>query len=135
MSRSYEQRAQHTDLHHPFFPKIYHRKGYKEAARIANKIVVKDMWRPIHEELHRNVSGVPPLGYYALLRVNRELLPRYDGPIEAIDHYSGIVERAAKNPKCKVGEAALNLLHVETLREQIPFIQDNEAHKKRRTIV
>jgi len=125
VSRSYEQRTQYTDLHHPLFPKIYHRRTYKESTRIANKIVVRDMWRPIHEDLHREVSPVPPLGYYALLRVQRGLRPRYDDPLQAIDHYSSLVELAAKDPKCKVGEAALNLLHIETLREQVPFIEEN----------
>lgn len=89
------------------------------------------MWRPIHEELHAEVSPVPALGYYSLASIARDIQPYYTDPLEAIDDYSRLVENAAKHPKCRMGEAALNMLHIETIREQIPFIQDAEELKRR----
>lgn len=92
------------------------------------------MWRPIHDALHAEVSPVPPLGYYALCSIARDIKPSYANGLDAIDDYSSLVEEATRNPRCRPGEAALNLLHLEILREQVPFIEDAETLKRRRAI-
>lgn len=136
MNREYHQKKRSdSDTHHMNFPKKYHRETYPQAAYLAEIMVVRDMWRPIHDELHANVSAVPGLGYYALCSVARDIRPYYENPLEAIDEYSKLVESAANSPNCRRGEAALNLLHIEILREQIPFVEDSQTYKNRRIII
>ena len=135
MNREYRIKSRNdSDLHHILYPRKYHRETYAEAAYIAEIVVARDMWRPIHDELHAKTSPVPPLGYYALCIIARDIQPSYDNTLEAIDDYSKILEKATKHPKCKPGEAALNLLHLETIREQVPFIEDAMDYEQRRII-
>lgn len=110
------------DLHHVVFPrKLY--EVYPQGKAIRDALLVRDMRRVDHENLHRSVSPLPMLGYYALQRVASDMERYYADPLEGIDDYCFAVESANKHHKCKPMERKLGELAVETIREQIPYIR------------
>lgn len=111
-----------SDLHHVVFPrKMY--EIYPQGKAIRNAILVRDMWRADHENLHRNVSPLPVLGYYALQRVARDMDSYYADPLEGIDDFCYAVENSNRHRNCKPMERKLGELAIETIREQIPYIR------------
>lgn len=119
---AFEGVRQYRDLHHVVFPRKLH-EVYPQGKAIREALLVRDMWRPDHENLHRSVSPLPVLGYYALQRVARDMNSYYADPLDGIDDFCFAVENANMHPKCKPMERKLGELAIETIREQIPYIR------------
>lgn len=115
-------REPQADLHHIMNSARVH-NSYEPSAYIRSVMLVRNMPRHLHEELHRKTATVPLLGYHALQRVAREMKPYYEDPLDSIDDFSFAVDLANKHPKAKRVERMLGELTVETVREQIPFIR------------
>ena len=110
------------DTHHVIFPRKQY-EVYSQGMAIREAILVRDMWRPDHDNIHRNVSAVPMLGYEALQQVARELHRHYQDPLEGIDDFCFAVEKSNEHPRCKPMERKLGELAIETIREQVPYIR------------
>lgn len=116
------------DLHHMMFPRRIH-TVYGSSNNIREALVVRNMDRAAHEALHDEIDGIPLLGGYALLAVDRELRQYYENPLEGIDDFCRAVDLSYMHPKAKDRERHLGQLVVHTVREQIPFIKEGTTWK------
>lgn len=109
--------------HHIFFYRRLHEANQdnKDIRRMRGFIPRLD--EDSHAELHRAVPGVPPLDIYTARRVKGILVPTMD-VFEAVDDFCFAVEEAAKSPKSHELERKLGYLTIETVRLQLPFIQE-----------
>lgn len=111
------------DTHHLVYPRRVH-SVYKESAYIREALLARDIPRSIHEEIHANTSPIPLLGYHALKRIAGDMQPHYEHVQDGVADYLRAVEEANRHPRCKPMERELGELAIETLLEQMPYIND-----------
>lgn len=77
----------------------------------------------VHDALHANCCGVPPLDIYMARRV-KAMMIRGDtsNPLQAIDTFCAAVEEASAHPKTYPPEKMVGEAAIEAIRMQIPFI-------------
>lgn len=118
-----------ADAHHSMYAERVHANTYKEAQYIRELLIARKLPRDIHEELHAHTSPVPLLGYHTLRRVARDLDPYYPQIQDGIDDWCFAVERSNEHPKAKPMEIKLGELAIETVREQLPFLDEGLPRK------
>lgn len=112
------------DTHHVMNPERVHANTYKEAAYIRELLLARNIPRFIHNQLHTETAPVPMLGFHALRRVANDLDPYYEYVQDGIDDFCSAVERSNQHPKCKPMERRLGEVVIETVREQLPYLND-----------
>ena len=77
----------------------------------------------IHDDLHRECPGVPPLDIWTAQRTRTRFEEHLD-PNVAIVNYMRAVEEAMKSPKTHHIERALSQLVIHSVDLQRPFIRE-----------
>ena len=112
--------------HHVLFPKAIHEstKYGNELRNLPHMVPVMDV--DIHQDLHKNIAMVPPLNYYIGNRV-LYLMRGSDAnnSVDAIHDYMSAVDEAIRHPKAGDLEKRLGGLVIDTMQEQIPFIENS----------
>lgn len=109
---------------------IFHRKqhdatdGNKWIRRKAGLIIPMPLG--LHDELHENVPGVPPLDIYMARRVQSciEALGPARDALEAVDNYTMSVEAAMESPHSFPVEQLVGQAAILAIRQQVPFIRE-----------
>lgn len=81
---------------------------------------------PVHDELHRNVSFVPPLSCDMALRA-MSLFNEYGrahDPVDNMQNYMASIEEAAKHPRLRELERSMAEHTVWAIEQQLPFVQE-----------
>lgn len=120
------------DDHHPFDARKYW-EVYEPSKLIRRTIIARGMARSAHELLHLECTAVPPLSYDSVSQVAKNMSFHYRDVFEGIDDFCFAVDIANQHEKIRPGEVQLNLLAVDALRSQIPFIR--QGLRSDRTIV
>lgn len=109
------------DRHHVLFNKREweSRPQYKELRQNAGLIVPID--RDIHNEIHRNVSQVPILGYYGIMAVHREFF-RGRTHLDTVDNLLFAIEKAAEYPRLSELDRNLARIALQAVEIQKPLI-------------
>lgn len=111
------------DKHHVLFNKREweSRPQYRELRQNSGLIIPID--RDVHNELHRNVSQVPILGYYGILAVQREF---YCGRthLDTVDNLLFALEKASNNDRLSGLDKSLASIALQAVDLQRPFILD-----------
>lgn len=123
------------DNHHIVSPRKVHAGTYGEALYIRDALIARGFPRPIHEQLHANTAPIPLLGYHALRRVARDIQPYYEHVQDGIDDFCTAVEASNEHRSAKPMEIRLGELVIETMREQLPFINEGLPRKPKLYIV
>lgn len=118
-----------VDVHHTMYAERVHANTYREAQYIRELLVARKLPRDIHEQLHAGTSPVPLLGFHALRRIANDLDPYYPQIQDGIDDWCFAVEQSNKHPKAKPMERLLGQVAIETLREQIPYLDEGLPRK------
>lgn len=110
------------DAHH-----LLHRRAEWEATpeglHLREAIVARDMLRGAHQRLHNTTSPVPVPLYHSLQWISNRFQPNGD-VFRRIDDFSLLAESANRLKFVKPIEVEVNLLAIEALQAQIPYLQD-----------
>ena len=94
-----------------------------EGQSIRDKIIARDLRRGYHERLHKETSPVPVPFYQSLQYIARRFQPRGD-VFDRIDQLTELLDKANDQRYVKPIEVEINLLCMDALEAQIPYIQD-----------
>ncbi len=80
----------------------------------------------IHQELHRQVSHVPPLSYHMARRVLRSIRDKNDehSAVGNVLHLQESIEQACRHPKADIIEREVGSTAIRALELQKPFLDD-----------
>lgn len=122
------------DKHHVLFNRQEWRLR-PEATKIReHPSLIPSLPREVHEDLHQNCPAVPPLGYYALVRVAKLWYPSRN-TLQSMDELTYAVGEAIQHPSAHEQERKLGNLVIEGINLQRPFIEDGLAIPDTRTII
>lgn len=109
------------DKHHVLFNKREweSRPQYKELRQNSGLIVPID--REVHNELHRNVTQVPVLGYYGIMAVQKEFY-RGRTHLDTVDNLLFALESVERHPRLSDLDKALAGIALQAVEIQRPFI-------------
>lgn len=79
--------------------------------------------REVHNEIHRNAPGVPPLGHYALQRIVSDFYPQRT-TLATLDDLMLAIENSTRTPKAHPIEIQMAELAVQALDIQRPFLRE-----------
>lgn len=94
-----------------------------ESLSIRNNLIARNMARVAHDQLHRETTPVPVPLIHSLQWVSRRFHDKTD-IFKGIDDMSFLLEAANKLKYVKPIEVEVNLLAIEALQAQIPYLQD-----------
>jgi len=116
------------DRHHVLFNKREweSRPQYKELRENPGLIVPID--RDVHNEIHRNVSQVPILGYYGILAVNREFY-RGRTHLDTVDNLLFALEKTSEYERLSDIDRSLASIALQAVEIQRPFIIEGLVEK------
>lgn len=89
-----------------------------------NPFLIPPLERDAHDELHRNVQYVPPLGRHLMALIKRDFLPIKDDYTGSIESLMFEIEDKTKDRRVSELEAGVALLAVHALELQLPFIRE-----------
>ena len=113
----------YRDRHHIIFEKVPW-SSRPEAKRIReHPSLIKRMDREDHNEIHRNVTIVPLLGYYGLQRTWASFEPGHNA-LKSMENLMGAFEAAGNHPKAHPIDKQLAELACWAVDLQRPFIAD-----------
>ena len=112
--------------HHVLFPKSIHEATEIGSELRSQRLLIPTMDANIHTDLHRNIAFVPPLNHFMGQRV-LYLMRGSDAnnSIQAMKDYMDAVEDSMDHPKVNYMDRALGRVVIESINEQIPFIQNS----------
>ena len=112
----------HHDAHH-----LCHDRASWEARpegySIREKLIARRMDRAVHEECHRETGPVPVPLFHSLQWVANRFTDQLD-PLIGIDTLCSLLESANRLKYAKPIEREVNLLAIDALQAQVPYIQD-----------
>ncbi len=116
------------DRHHVLFNKREweSRPQYKQLRENPGLIVPID--RDVHNELHRTVTQVPILGYYAVMAVQKEFY-RGRTHLETIDNLLFALESVEDHPRLSDLDKSLANIALQAVDLQKPFIVEGYLGK------
>lgn len=88
-----------------------------------SSMIARGMSVAAHNLLHEMCPPVPVPQHYTLMHVARDL-PQGLDIVQGIDTYCELVEESNRHPRIKPVERQLNLLSIEAIRQQLPFIRE-----------
>lgn len=94
-----------------------------ESLSIRDKLIAHDMDREIHQLVHNNTSPVPVPLFHSLQWVANRFTQHHD-VFDGIDSLCGLLEAANRMKYAKPIEKEINLLAIEAIQAQIPYLQD-----------
>lgn len=100
------------------------RPQYKEVRTNSGLIIPMD--REVHNELHRNTSAVPVIGYHAIQLV-RKNFEQGDTHLETVDNLLSSLDHVEKSTKLSKTERALAAIALECVEDQVPYIKEGIA--------
>jgi len=109
------------DRHHVLFNRREweSRPQYKELRSNAGLIIPID--RDVHNELHRSVSQVPVLGFYAIMAVQKEFY-RGRTHLDTVDNLLYALEKTSEHSRLSEIDRGLASLALQAVEIQKPFI-------------
>ena len=118
------------DAHHTLFErKSWELRPESYVLRENDSLIAHNLARTAHNLLHKMNSPVPVPGYHTLVRVSNRM-PRGLDVESGIDTFCKLVDDSNKHPSIKPLEIKLNELCIESLRAQLPYIQDGLPSKR-----
>jgi len=110
------------DDHHLFHDRVSW-ESRPESLSMRERLIARNMARVAHDQLHRETSPVPVPLVHSLQWVSRRFHDPSD-PFKGIEDVSFLLEAANRLKYVKPIEVEINLLAIEALQAQIPYLQD-----------
>ena len=121
----------YTDAHHLIFPRQEWSMRKESLYLRSTPSLIPHLHRTIHNEIHRECSPLPLLGFYALQRTLKHFEPT-DETLSSMDNLAFAIEMSSRNPKAFPIERELGELAIEALLAQRPYI---ESISNKRTVL
>jgi len=120
-----ERRPRYNRHHELFYASIWESMRPLKALRTNERLIVP-LDIKVHEELHRNISMVPPLPAEMAMRALALFGRERDAhePIENLENFMSCVEQAMKSPRERELNRSIGESTIWACELQIPFIQE-----------
>jgi len=111
------------NLHH-----ILHYKDYwnanKDNAKLRRSVgMIALLDLDVHNALHKDLPGVPPLDIY-IARAANHLYKRHTNPLQAVDNVRFAIDQAIRHPRAHDIEIQSGLITIEAITLQLPYLRD-----------
>lgn len=123
------RRLERTGHHVIYTAREWNLRPEGKSIRDTKGLIVGNIYRDDHEEIHKNCPAIPLLGHQALLRVRRTFVEG-NSTLQSMENLMRSISEAGRQTRAHPIETQLADLAVQAIDLQRPYVKRIESNRK-----